>query len=225
MLAIFAKNRKSVVFIGLLLMLCGINGISHAQDDADNRTFVGGLIFGGNFTQVDGDNYAGYHKAGINAGGVVFMNLGEHIAPSMEILYTQKGARSKEPMPSSKQTFIIQDYKVNLNYAEVPILLNYFDRRKSHFGAGFSYGQVVGKKEDATTSNPKYDDTVDFENYPFKKSDVNFVLSGSLHFGGGFFLNLRFQYSLFSVRKRYNPEFGRAEQFNNIMAVRLMYLF
>ena len=98
----------------------------------------------------------------------------------------------------------------------------YFDKRKSHFGAGFSYSQLINAEEKVTTLEPFNDD---LSKYPFKKFDINFLVGGNLHLYKGLFLNVRFQYSMLSVRKNYYPEFGRADQFNNVWVVRLMYLF
>ena len=189
------------------------------------RTFFGGLILGGNFTQVDGDRFAGYHKVGLNAGGIMYVNLADHLAASIEILFSQKGSRAHKAQPSADNSFVITKYNINLNYAEVPIQLNYFDRRKSHFGAGFSISRLISSKEDAQTTQVV---VPDFTPYPFRKMDYNFVAGGSLHLVKGLFLGIRFQYSLRSIRDKANepPGFaGRSEQFNNLWTLRLMYLF
>lgn len=189
------------------------------------RTFYGGLIFGMNATQVDGDNYAGYKKLGINAGGIMYIRMAEHLAASVELLYSQKGARSDGERKSGAA--ILQKYKVTLNYAEIPIQINYFDKRRSHFGAGFSIARFINASESGEAlflPTP-----VDFEKYPFNKMDYNFIIGGNLHLWQGLFLNARFQYSLVPIRKgegNVPPYFaGRNEQFNNMWTVRLMYLF
>lgn len=194
------------------------------------RTFYGGLIVGANFTQLDGDNYAGYHKVGINAGGIVYTRFDEHFAASIEILYSQKGARGHKEQQGPSGAYI-KSYDVRLNYAEVPLQLCYFDRRKSHFGAGLSISRLVSVKE--TGDALLIPAPVDFDKYPFKKMDYNFIIGGSLHLIKGLFLNARFQYSLVPVRKGdvqagtgVPPFFsGRGEQYNNMWTVRVMYLF
>ena len=193
-----------------------------AQEDEmfENRTFYGGLILGGNFCQVDGDNFAGFHKVGLNAGGVVYIKLDQHIAASMEVLFSQKGSRATTPQVLASGFYILK-YGIDLNYAEVPIMINYFDKRKSHFGGGLSYSQLASSNEYITTNPPT---AYDLSKYPFKKSDLNLLLSGSLHLYKGFFLNLRFQYSLISIRNTV-PNVTRGAQFNNLWAVRVMYLF
>ena len=193
----------------------------------DPRTFYAGILAGANFSQVDGDSYAGYHKVGLNAGGIVYTHIAPNLAASLEILFSQKGARGHRTQESGAGTFI-NAYRIELNYAEVPIMLNYFDKRRSHFGGGFSYSQLITAKETLETNPPQQPGTpsyIDLEQYPFRKMDINFVLGGNLHLYKGLFLNARFQYSLVSIRKNTPPGYSRADQFNNLWAVRLMYLF
>ncbi len=221
------------VWISLLSLLFSSN--LKAQNpssyyEENPRTFYGGLILGGNFSQVDGDNYAGYHKVGLNGGGIVYANLANHFAASMEILYSQKGSKSNgvSAITTNGSTYDVQKYNINLNYAEVPLQLNYFDRRKSHFGGGFSISQIISSKETVET-NPAFPNPDTLNNFKFKKTDLNFILGGSMHIWQGFFLNLRFQYSILPIRKNQDiyPGLrpGGRDQFNNLWTLRVMYLF
>lgn len=218
------KIRKITLLIAFLL----VGWVNHVDAQSyyvdDNRTFYGGLVAGATFTQVDGDNFAGYSKAGFTGGGIVYAQLVDKIAGSVEILYTQKGSKANKTQRSNNNVYLISKYDIKLNYAEVPVMINYFDRRKSHFGAGLSYSQLISYKESAVTQ-PTLPDTLDLDNYPFKKYDLNLVLSGSLHLYEGLFLSYRFQYSLIPVRTAIYKEFGRAEQYNNMHVLRLMYIF
>jgi hypothetical protein len=219
------QSKILLCFLHLILYTSTINA-QWSQDD-DDRTFFGGLALGTNFTQVDGDNFAGYHKVGINTGVVVYTKLVDQLHLSMELLYAQKGSRagqSQVPKIANDQSTLITDYKIQLNYAEIPILLNYFDRRKSNFGAGFSYAQLVNSKEIYTDGQGNKFES-DAKLFPFKKMDINFILNGNAHLYKGFFLNLRYQYSLLSVRDTYNYITGRPSQFNNTWCTRLLYIF
>jgi hypothetical protein len=186
------------------------------------RTFYGGVVVGGNFTQVDGDSYAGYHKLGFNLGPILYAQFAPKIAGSIEILYSQKGARSTFAQPSTSKAFLITKQNINLNYVEIPLQLNYFDKRKSHFGGGISISRLISSKETIETNpNMNYDQ----DKYPFKKMDYNFIIGGQLHLWKGLFANLRFQYSLVPIRKDIDREYGRGEQYNNMWTLRVMYLF
>jgi hypothetical protein len=154
------------------------------------------------------------------------MKLADQFAPSIEFSYAQKGSRTgnnQSALANDKQTTLLK-YRINLNYAEMPILLNYFEERKTNFGAGFALGYLIGSKENYTT-NTGITYEQDAKLYPFKKLDMNFVLNGNAHIWEGFFINLRFNYSLFSIRNNGNSLTGRSEQFNNVWTTRILYMF
>ncbi|MDI9319344.1 MAG: outer membrane beta-barrel protein [Phycisphaerales bacterium] len=218
-------NRKTT----LMVMVIFVSYLKVAAQNPSNyyedveRTFYGGLIMGANFTQVDGDSYKGYRNIGLNTGVVAYAKLAPKIAGSIELLFTQKGARSNGAQQSNGGVTLITKQNITLNYAEIPIQINYFDKRKSHFGGGLSYSQLISSKEDIVHNNSTI--VYDPEKYPFKKIDINLVLSGQLHLYKGLFAGLRFQYSLLSIRDDVAAEFGNAQQYNNVFALRFMYLF
>ena len=206
-------------------------GNAYAQRNPDTyyeeipRTFYGGVLAGANFCQIDGDNYAGYHKVGLNLGGIVYANLADHLAASIDILFSQKGARSNGATTVSP-TRTVQYYRADLNYAEVALQLNYFDKRRSHFGAGVAVNRLITVNERGEGVFPA--PSLAFEQVPFRKMDYQFIVGGNLHLVKGLFLNARFQYSLVPVRTPDPNQFffaGRNQQTNNVWAVRLMYLF
>lgn len=218
------KIRKITLLIVVLgLALVKTNAQSYYKED--ERTFYGGLSAGAVFSQLDGDNFAGYHKVGLTGGAIVYAQVARRIAPSLELLYTQKGAISNTE--KNAVNVRVNDYKLKLNYMEVPVLLNYFDKRKSHFGAGFSYSQLISAQE-TTRTTPALPATVNLDHYPFRKYDINAIASVNLHLKKGFFLNIRYQYSLVSVREKWYPDLGRTSaggQYNNFWAFRFMYIF
>jgi hypothetical protein len=211
---------KQTTFL-LLFNLCTLCGYAQ-YSESDDRTFYGGVVVGGNFSQVDGDNFAGYHKVGFNGGFISYVKLGENLAASMEILYSQKGSKAglnQVPKVGNDQTTLIGKYSINLHYAEVPIIFNYFDKHRSNFGAGVSYSRLVGSKE--VVNN------IIESQFPFRKSDYNLLLNGNVNVWKGLFVNLRFAYSVRSLRgeNTYNPVTGRVQQYNHIWCIRTMYLF
>lgn len=222
--AVKVNKIASILVVLLSLLPFGAQAqYSEYHDELHNLT--GGLVGGINFSQVDGDGYKGYAKMGYTAGGVLFLPFGEMdmpikeatIALSMEVLFTQKGSKGRGALTG----LISQD--INLQYGEVPIQINlYRGPRKSGFGAGFSIGYLASSEE---TIDPGNGTPVIKNGLPFKKFDLNFVLTGNLHLWKGFFLSPRFQYSMLSVRDNNSKYGGRDQQFNNVVAIRLMYLF
>ena len=171
--------------------------------------------------EVDGDDIKGYNKVGFNVGAIVYSKIDEHIAASLEILYSQKGSRLPSPVELNQGEYIT-NYKINLNYAEVPVLINYFDRRKSNFGGGFSLSRLATSYESLTIAPAR---SIDLNKFPFNKYDLNIVLGGNLHLYQGFFANIRFQYSLISIRNHIPTDTQTGSQYNNMWVIRLMYLF
>ncbi len=232
------KSRKFGALILIIVILTAFSGAVFAQDEEDEedhglyieqpKVFYGGLVAGANFAQVDGDYFAGYRKIGANVGGIVYTQLAKHVAISLEILYSQKGSKSNLAQISpGDHNITILKYGISANYAEIPVMINYFDKRKSHFGIGVSYGRLVGSTETVQTvdTNNKIVN-LDFNSvYPFKKDAFDFLAGAELHLWKGLFLNIRFQYSLIPMRSQIPPPaFARSEQYSNLWAVRLMYL-
>jgi hypothetical protein len=219
-------NQFQFFFFFLLAFLFTIKANAQYADE-DDRLFFGGLIFGANYSQVDGDNFAGYHRVGLNAGAVLYVNIGKPLALSFELLYAQKGARaglSQLPKLMNDQSGVITDYKIRLNYAEIPLLINYFDTKKNNFGLGFSGAYLGSSKETYRDGNGAIFEQ-EAKLFPFKKFDLNLVLNGGAHIWKGLIINLRMQYSLASIRNASNSLTGRQQQFNNVVATRLMYIF
>lgn len=228
MLVSMDKIRK---FGGLLLaqlVFLSFSQSIYAQNyyEENERTFYGGPVVGANFTQVDGDNYAGYYKTGLNVGGIIYAKFGQRFAASMEILYSQKGSRGhKSQKVNYTKDVYIQKYGIALNYAEIPLMLHIHDNRKSHFGVGLSFSQLVSASETLQTNNTKYNDTIDVARYPFKRNDLNLLVGVNLRLYKGLFFNVRYQYSLMPIRSDVNYDYSRAKQYNNLYVVRLAYIF
>lgn len=221
------KFRKLTLFIAVIVGLVNKSAAQSYYKD-DSRTFYGGISFGSTFSQLNGDRYAGYKKLGLTGGAIVYAELAPKFATSLELLYTQKGAKSGRKEEKNAITTRINKYSVNLNYVELPVMFNYFDKRKSHFGLGASYSQLISQNEQATTTPVISDSATSADIYPFKPFDINGIVSLNLHLGKGFFLNVRYQRSILSVRDTYDQNLGRPEsngQHNNLWALRLMYIF
>ncbi|GAA4470160.1 hypothetical protein GCM10023093_30870 [Nemorincola caseinilytica] len=204
---------------------------SYAQisEDADVYTdrirviSVGGVI-GANFCQVDGDAYAGYYKKGLNIGGIGYVRVYRSMAVSFELLYTQKGAKDNGArfLPTDSATLLVK-YNINAPYVEIPVMFNYFDKHKSHFGVGAAYSRALNIVEKADTYPANM---VDVTKYPFKMSEYSLLASAQMHVWKGLFFNVRFQYGLSPMRTVSPPEVARAQkQYNNLWTVRVMYIF
>lgn len=226
-----SRTFAAFFFINVLFLLFAHRAVAQVDEDPEQGLYIEkpklisvGVVAGAGFSQVDGDSYAGYHKTGLNFGGIGYIRLYRHLALSFETLYSRKGAKSNGARYSPvDSTTIIRSYGIDLKYAEIPVMINYFDQRKSHFGIGVSYGRLVGSTE-TISSTPAY--PFDFTKYPFKKDAFDLVAGAQMHMWKGLFFNVRFQYGLVPLRTVSPPALSRAQnQYVNLWAVRLMYLF
>ncbi|MBX2907442.1 MAG: PorT family protein [Taibaiella sp.] len=221
------KTRNSHLLLASALMLVTVTGICQETDFLDQpvRVFEGRLVGGMNISQVDGDTYAGYHKVGINAGAMVFVNLPGKWAISLEMLYAAKGARGAHVSESYYVGTYFDKYYLNLNYAEIPIAIHYKQFPFLDFEAGISYGRLISSKEWGVADVPVVIDPV--YNY-FNSSEIAGLGGANMRIGKKMYANLRFQYSLTAIRpypripQHYfvYPE----NQVNNVVTLRLMYV-
>ena len=122
---------------------------------ASGQKFNGGLTAGVAGTQVAGDTYSGYDKAGIFAGGWVSYDVSKHSAFQMELTYFQKGSRHN---PDYDKNPYDTAYLFRTNYIEMPLLYQY---KTGNFiiEAGPSMGVLMGYHEEVD-----YIVVSDFEN-------------------------------------------------------------
>ncbi len=213
---------KQLFISGLFVLLNLCTPTAKAQYYSDEPTFFGGFILGTNFAQVDGDNFAGFRKIGLNGGAIVHTRIGEGFTASMELLYSQKGSiagKNQVPIRYGPSRFLIEEYNIRITSASVPLSINYFfPDKRSIVSAGATYAYLV----DATAV---LNGVETIEQFPFKKHEVALQLGGSYRLWKKFYLNMRFQMSMLNIRKTYDPRAERAEQFNRMVSLRLMYLF
>ncbi len=186
------------------------------------QNIKGGLIAGFNTTQVDGDEVYGYHKYGLNVGPLAIIPFGKKFSASIETIYNQKGSYQRPRFADS----LSGEYKLILNYLEVPILFNYTDKDVIKFGAGFSWGRLVQFKEWQHGNRINWSTPYG----PYKNSDVDVLLDVQFKLFTGIHFDLRYAYSVAKIRTRefeinaLGQKWTR-KQFNNVVTFRLVYVF
>lgn len=219
-------NIRKIILV-LLLVNSMISSI-YAQENAGyfdgSQSFYGGLIGGMNVSQVDGDTYGGYHKVGINVGGIVYANFTPRLGASLELLFSQKGSKGVRTSGSTVGDYF-EKYTLHINYVEVPVMVRFYNTPRIHFGAGASYSQYVSAKE---SYEGLYALSFDPDVYRFKKYEIDLMASISYMIYKGLMGDVRFQYSVTPVRDGYFAPQGFSNggrQMNNMFAFRLAYLF
>ena len=186
------------------------------QSEALSQKFHGGITAGLVGSQVAGDKYSGYHKAGVFGGGFVNLELSKHSTLQMELTYFQKGSREN---PDSTNNFT--SYILRLNYVELPLLYQY-KVNKWVFEAGPSLGFNVGYFEEIN-----YDENTN-NNEPVV---VTFQINAGIrffiteHFGADF----RTNNSLLNIRQENVTgdvwRFWGYGQFNDALVLSVFYQF
>jgi len=191
---------------------------------AEAQIIKGEAIFGMNLSQVDGDEVYGFHRVGANVGAGVLVPFGKkgRFDASFEALFSQDGSYQRPQYDDS----LSYEYEVHLNYAQIPVLVLFTDKEFISFGAGFSWGRLVGVKE---WEHGQLVDSTTLNSGTYNKNDYCILADLRIRVYKSLKFNLRYQYSLSSIRTReYSDLSGNTwtrEQFNNVISFRLIYVF
>jgi len=173
-----------------------------------------GVILGVNASQVDGDGIAGFKRLGLNTGLYARIPLAKHFSASIELLYSQKGSRQ---FPDSKNPGK-RSYKLALDYAEIPLLIEYQDLDKISAGLGFSVGQLVRFKETRQEFEISYSPEP-----PVKKRDYNIVFTASYLLAPHWDINLRYAFSLANISLGSTAYEWREKHTSKFLSFRVIY--
>ncbi|MEI6883750.1 MAG: porin family protein [Bacteroidota bacterium] len=187
---------------------------------ASAQRILGGLSIGANFCQVDGDEFYGFRKVGLNFGPMVVLPFGKkkNWSMSMELLYSQKGSYHKGSTDSTS-------YRLNLDYIDIPVMVHFTDKKFISAGVGICYGQLIGKSESTLP------DSIVTTTNNFLPYDLSVLGEVSLRVWNRFWLNVRYQYSMLNLRTvtYTNPNIKgdtwERNQYNNLISLRITYIF
>jgi len=163
----------------ILFFLIGVLVLQTFEAQAQQRRwnpkqrFKAAVLIGANASQMDGDNFRGYDKFGVQFGVRGTALLARHVDLNFELLFSQKGTR----VESNPQALFPKKNRVlELNYAEVPILLRYKvneDGSGVFLEGGISFARLVGNSIQEDTSQVLHTFTEIQDD--FKRNELNFV--------------------------------------------------
>lgn len=213
-------------FIAILLLPVTIWAQNLFEEKGQEpKTFSGALLTGLNFSQVDGDSYYGYHKVGLNAGAQVMAHFSRYMGLSMELLYSRKGSRAVTVTESPAWGTYVWKYYLDVNYVEVPVLLH-LSGSKYDFELGASFALLISSNEYVISDQPV---AISPDANRFNTSDIDFTMGLTRKLYKHWFVNMRYQYSLTSIRPveriPIGYSYGNRGQFNNLFNLRLEYVF
>lgn len=204
--------KRLLLFLSVILLPFAANA---------QRTFQAGLQLGINGTQVHGDNYSGFHKAGVVGGAFVGTDPTQKVFWRMEMQYTMKGSK-KYARPSIND---YQTFELRMNYIEIPMVVG-INYRKFFFEAGLAGGALINMKVlDANgllTPGSGY-----------RKWELATVAGLGMKLNDQFDVNVRFTNSLLPVYQFYAPVyysrrisnlFNRG-MYHNVLGISLYYHF
>ncbi|MBA3704824.1 MAG: PorT family protein [Bacteroidetes bacterium] len=199
---------KKIIYIFFVVFLFCAQAFSQQR-------FRAGLKTGVSTSQVAGDTYSGFNKAGLDGGGFVTGKINEKWTVQFEIIYIQKGSRHNFNSEIGDYTY----YFLQLDYIEVPLLFQ-FHQKKFTFELGPGYGYLLKEKE--------YNHVMDLTGYrPFNKNEICLNVGISFVLYKNFGINWRYSNSISSIRSHASgaSTWNNPGQRNNVLAFCLTYMF
>jgi hypothetical protein len=176
-----STSMTTRIFLLLIALTTGI--LANAQK------FEGGILLGLVGSQVAGDSYSGFNKAGINAGGWISLPVSPKSELQMELAYIQKGSRENPDQEKGQY----DTYIMRLGYVELPFLYRYKYSPRFEFETGLGFNFLV--HSDETLNGYELTD------HPFKATNLCFIAGMSVSINERLKINIRTDNSLFSIRK------------------------
>lgn len=215
--------KKILPFIILFLALSFGNSLKA-------QIIKGEVIAGFNLSKVEGDRVNNgiirFNKPGFNLGLGVLVPVYKNFDVNLEVLYSQKGALKRF---GSNPDSADPNYLTRLNYAEIPVLIQYTDRDRITVGTGLSYSRLVGVKW--VVNGRTISDNV-LDNY-YSKDNLDWLLDFRFKIYEQLKLNIRYAYSLTSIWSGPDDallttiagEPQSADQRNSMISFRLIWIF
>jgi hypothetical protein len=186
------------------------------------QRFNGGVLLGGNVSQVDGDDLDGYHKVGFQAGAFVSLRVSPHSSFQMEMEYFQKGSRKASNPDSGSGD---HSYLIRIHYLEIPLLYQFTFAKRVQAEIGPAADIYLGSLEES-------DGQVSPSTVPFRPVTLAGILGIACYITPNLKAGFRFNYSLLSIRQPANPEpasyrhiFFEKGQYNNVLSLTLSWDF
>jgi hypothetical protein len=191
------------------------------------QEFFGGLILGGDVSQVGGDARGGYNKIGLVGGAFAGLNLSSDFDVQMELKYIQKGSYSTEV----ENWPAFDPFLIKLDYIDLPIVFAYnlnkvnindINMKWLKFELGLSFDFLINYKQEIQGVVVK-------ESNPWNKVVLNTVVGVRVCVKDNFEIGLRAVDSMTSICKSSKYQysngnviyirrlFGRYGMFNDIL--------
>ena len=176
----FPKNQK--IMKKLITLLLFITTISVSA-----QKFEGGLFIGMTASQIEIDFIGGYHKVGLVGGPYVNVFLKDWFAIQSGLSYIGKGAHSGPKSPDY--------FKTQLDYIEVPALMNFYIIKNIPLTAGATFGYLFRGYNDKDGRISKQDEL------NLRNLDLSSYIGINYMIGDNFSFTLAHSYSIIPITK------------------------
>lgn len=181
------------------------------------QEFFGGLILGGDMSQVGGDARGGFNKLGIVGGGFAGLRLSQDFDVQMELKYIQKGSYSTDV----ENRPVYDPFLIKLDYIDLPIVFAYnlnkvningINMKWLKFELGLSFDFLVNYKQEIQGVVVK-------ESNPWNKVDLNTVVGVRVCVKDNFEIGLRAVNSMTSICKSSKYQYSNG----NVVYIRRLF--
>ena len=194
-------------FIHSITILFLFTGIVSSQN------FEGGVLAGLTASQIDGDNYRGYNKVGLQAGGWVRRMFTYTLGGQMEIRYVQKGALKRNTVDDPTYS------RTSLHYIDVPLMAQFFYNEDVILELGIGPEILLfAKQEDENGELPIPDPK-------YNRLTVSAIAGIGYRFLEVFSVHFRFNYSILPIRPHPSGQSYLLNQghYSNVLSIAVNY--
>lgn len=156
------------------------------------QLFDANLILGFSGGQIDGDTQAGYKKLGLTTGLELTTTFKKAVNFQIEARYSGKGAVKSIKLNDGSS---YREFKTDLHYLELPILLHYQTVSAFNFSLGIAPSYLLKSKL------YNFDSEISETLYEMNPFVTNGIFQVSYRISDKLSLNTEFSYSLYSIRK------------------------
>lgn len=152
------------------------------------QNFEGGVLLGLTASQIDGDNYRGYNKVGLQGGGWVRRMFTYTVGGQMELRYVQKGALKTNTVKDPTYS------RTALHYVDIPLMVQYVYNERIVLELGLDPEVLMkARLEDENGVIPIPDPT-------YNRFTMSAVAGLGYRFLEVFSAHFRFNYSILPIR-------------------------
>jgi len=201
------------LYTGLILI-----GLTFSSSAGAQESFNAGILAGINASQVNGDGYGGFNKAGILVGLFSNIDISQKLNMQLEINFSQKGSRRNPKTDEGDTDFFL----LRMNYIEIPIMLR-TDYKRFKFEGGLYYSQLVNYHLEDELG--EFD--IPEELNQFNNNDIGFLFGVYFNFTESLLMNWRYSNSLIDFREfdSGGSFLFNTGMFHHYMSINLRYVF